>query len=123
MQLVEVTIISARDLKNVKFGCFGGKMSPFAVAWTTSGGTNSPRKTTPPSTKGGRDPTWNSKQTFICREDSFRTGLENLAIELWHKSFIKKKLLGTVTMPLSSEYQSSPSPMKLSCHLARSKES
>lgn len=85
---VEVTIISARDLKNGKVGCFGGKMSPFAVARTTSGSASSGRYSTPPSTKGGRHPTWNSKQTFYCEEGSITEGLESLTVELRHKSFM-----------------------------------
>lgn len=109
---VEVVIISAQDLKSSKLGVlFGGKMSPFVVAWVPGYSSSSRNvvRNAPHATQGGpRHPTWNSRQTFSCDEDALSQGRVNLTIEVRHKRlfFFKEKLLGTVKLPLSLNYRS-----------------
>jgi hypothetical protein len=59
---IELTIFTAQELRDVRI--FGGKMSPYAVAWVNTG-----RKVKGPvDEKGGIDPKWNYKFQLYAEE-------------------------------------------------------
>jgi hypothetical protein len=93
---IEVTVLSAQDLKNVKLT--GGAMSPYVVAWIYP----NMKVPSPVSTKGGVNPTWNSVLRLVCEESLLQQGGANLTLEIFNHGSFSNKAIGTVRIPLSS---------------------
>lgn len=93
---IEVTVLSAQDLKNVKLS--GGTMSPYVVAWIYP----NMKVPSPVSTKGGVNPTWNSVLRLVCEESLLQQGGANLTLEIFNHGSFSNKAIGTVRIPLSS---------------------
>lgn len=92
---LEVMVFSANDLKNVK--TFGGKMSPYCVAWIYP----NMKVATPMDTNGGENPTWNSRLRLVCEESLIESGNAVVTIDIYNHGSFSNKLIGTVTIPLS----------------------
>lgn len=90
---IELTILSAQDLKNVKLS--GGAMTPYAVAWIHP----NYKVSTPEHGQGGVKPCWNSVLRLTCDENSFQNS--RITIEIYHHGSFSNKLVGTVTVSLS----------------------
>ncbi|CAM6040272.1 unnamed protein product [Sphagnum compactum] len=91
---LDVTIISAQDLKNVTTF---GKQSPFAVVWIHS----SRKTTTPVATHGGVNPSWNAVVKVLCEQRLIDQGNGVMTIEILNKGSISNTQIGSVTVPLS----------------------
>lgn len=92
---VEVTIISSYHLRNVKN--FGGKMSPYAVAWIHP----NMKERTPMDIDGGLDPKWNAKLNLVCEESFVEDGNAIITIDIYDGSSISNKTIGTASVALS----------------------
>jgi Ca2+-dependent lipid-binding protein len=91
---LEVTIISAQDLKNVnKFG----KMSPYAEVWIHP----SRKVATAVHTCGGTDPCWNALLRLVCEESLIEQGSGVLHIEILNHGSLPSREIGLVSVPLS----------------------
>ena len=92
---IEVTVLSAQDLKNVKLS--GGTMSPYVVAWIY------PNMKVPSAvaSRGGANPSWNSVVRLVCEEGLLAQGGAKMTVEIYHHGSFSNKLIGTVTIPLS----------------------
>ncbi|KAG0607886.1 hypothetical protein M758_8G062500 [Ceratodon purpureus] len=93
---LQVTVISAQDLKNVRLS--GRAMSPYAEVWIRSSTVS--KVQTGVDSGGGINPSWNSVVKVPCEEELFRSG-GAVTIALRHRGSICDKLIGTVTVPLS----------------------
>lgn len=93
---LEVTVISAENLKNVNW-C-GAKMSPFVEAWIYP----TKKMATTEAKQGGVNPYWNSVLRFICDEETFQHMESKLTIHICNYSRFshKTKVVGTVNIPL-----------------------
>jgi hypothetical protein len=91
---LEVTIISAQDLKNVSTF---GKMSPYAEVWIHP----SRKVATPVHTHGGTDPSWNALLRLVCEESLIEQGSGVLHIEILNHGTLSSKEIGLVSVPLS----------------------
>jgi Ca2+-dependent lipid-binding protein len=91
---VEVTIISAQDLKDVKTI---GKMSPYAVAWIYPDA----KVSTPVHPKGGVNPTWNANITLKCDDRGIEQGNAVMTIDIYNHGTVGNKQIGSVSIPLS----------------------
>ncbi len=91
---IELTIISAQDLKNVK--SFGGKMSPYAVAWVYP----NMKVPTPMAPGGGENPTWNANLKLVCEERLVEQGNLVITIDLYNHSSFSNKSIGSASLPL-----------------------
>jgi hypothetical protein len=89
---LEVTIISAQDLKNVTTF---GKQSPFAVVWIHP----SRKMTTPVATRGGVNPSWNAVVKVLCEQRLIDQGNGVMTIEILNKGSISNTQIGSVTVP------------------------
>ena len=115
---VEVTIESARDLKNVKLL---GKMSPYALVHYGDG-CGEKRFITPARKNGGRNPIWNFK--FVIRIDSTelleQAGGVPLMIEIFDRGAKKARFVGVAQVllhpSLATEEGSEEEPER-SCHM------
>jgi hypothetical protein len=93
---LEITVLSAHNLRNVKFGF--GTMSPYAVMWIDS---NS-KASTHVAERGGTNPTWNCVVRMLCREALFGTAAKaKLVIEVFDKRPSSMKLAGTADVLIS----------------------
>lgn len=93
---LEVTVISAQDLKNVRLS--GRAMSPYAEVWIQN---SSARKVqTGVDSGGGINPSWNYVLRLACEDGIFRSG-GVLTIVLRNRGSFSDKVIGTVTVPLS----------------------
>ncbi|CAM6024854.1 unnamed protein product [Sphagnum balticum] len=91
---IELTIISAQDLKNVK--SFGGKMSPYAVAWVYP----NMKVPTPMAPSGGENPTWNANLKLVCEERLVEQGNLVITIDVYNHSSFSNKSIGSASLPL-----------------------
>jgi hypothetical protein len=91
---LEVTIISAQDLKNVNTF---GKMSPYAEVWIHP----SRKVATPVHTHGGTDPSWNALLRLVCEESLIEQGSGVLHIEILNHGSLSSREIGLVSVPLS----------------------
>lgn len=92
---VEVTVLSAQDLKNVKR--MGGAQDPYCVAWVypdmkVAGGVNK---------GGGANPTWNSIITLAVEDGLLEQGAAAVTVDIYHNGKMSNKLIGSATIPLS----------------------
>ena len=92
---LEVTVLSAQDLKNVKMT--GGTMNPYCVAWVyphtkVAGAVNN---------GGGVNPTWNSTIKVSVEESLIEQGTASLTIEIYNHGRFSNKFIGSAIVPLS----------------------
>jgi len=91
---LEVTIISAQDLKNVSMF---GKITPYAAAWVQP----NIEVHTPIADKGGVNPTWNAPLTLIVDQRILKWPNAKLHIDIYNPGYFSKKLVGSCSVPLS----------------------
>ncbi|BBN13047.1 hypothetical protein MPTK1_6g00390 [Marchantia polymorpha subsp. ruderalis] len=91
---IEVNVVSASDLKNVK--TFGGQQTSYVEAYIFP----QQRRKTNVDTKGGLNPSWNSKLTLTCDERFLERGGSYLTLEIYSHGALSDKLIGTVSIPL-----------------------
>ncbi|XP_024359452.1 protein SRC2 [Physcomitrium patens] len=92
---LEVTVISAQGLKNVRL--YGRLMNPYAVAWVYP----SHKVQTVVDEGGGINPSWNSVLRFSCEDTVIWSSGGEITIVIRNRGSISNKLIGTVTVPLS----------------------
>lgn len=93
---IEVNVFSAHDLRDVRF--FGGKMSPYVVAWVH----HDCKAYTAADVKGSTDPTWNDKLLIYCRETALAHPDESIVyFELHDAASASDRLIGNLSYPLS----------------------
>lgn len=95
MRELEVTVLSAQGLKNVKLT--GGTMNPYCVAWISphmkvAGAVNN---------GGGVNPTWNSVIKVPVDESLIEQGNANVTIEIYNHGKFSNKFIGSALIPLS----------------------
>jgi len=93
---IELNIFSAHDLRDVRI--FGGKMSPYVVAWVH----HDLKAFSPADVKGGTDPTWNAKLLLYCTEAALEHPDEAVIyFELHDAASASDRLIGALSYPLS----------------------
>lgn len=90
---LEVGILSGENLKDVKHL---SKMKTYVAAWIDP----YVKYTTPPDEKGGVNPIWNEKFTFIVPEGVMQQATSYLTIEILSKSLTGDRTVGEVRIPL-----------------------
>ncbi|KAG0592772.1 hypothetical protein M758_1G272000 [Ceratodon purpureus] len=104
---IELNIFSANDLRDVRY--FGGKMSPYVVAWVH----HDLKAYSPADVKGSTDPSWHTKLLVYCNEDALHHPDEAVIyFELHDAASTSDRLIGALSYPLS----------ELPGHIASSKE-
>lgn len=97
---IEVNVFSAHDLRDVRI--FGGKMSPYVVAWVH----HDLKAYSPVDVKGSTDPTWNAKLLLYCNEAALDHPDEAVVyIELHDAASASDRLIGALSYPLSEPPQ------------------
>ncbi|KAI4369458.1 hypothetical protein MLD38_017895 [Melastoma candidum] len=92
-KLLELNLMSAQDLAPVS-----KSMRTYAVAWV-----HPDRKlTTRVDENGNANPTWNEKFVFRVDDDSLKSDLCTITIEVYALTWLKVVLIGTVHAPLKS---------------------
>lgn len=92
---VEVNLFSAHDLRDVRI--FGGKMSPYVVAWVH----HDLKAYSPADVKGSTDPSWNAKLLLYCSEAALRHPDEAVIyFELHDANSVSDRLIGNLSYPL-----------------------
>jgi Ca2+-dependent lipid-binding protein len=91
---LEVTIISAQDLKNVSTF---GKMTPYAVAWVYS----NMKVSTPIDPKGSVNPTWNAPLKLIVEQQILEQPNATLNVDIYSYGSFSNKHVGSCSVPLS----------------------
>ncbi|KAG6554817.1 hypothetical protein Mapa_003400 [Marchantia paleacea] len=104
---IEVNVVSASDLKNVK--TFGGQQNSYVVAYIFP----EQKRSTKVDAKGGLNPAWNSKLTFTCDERVLERGGSYLTLEIYSHGALSDKLIGTVSIPLQLPVSSDGSEPKM----------
>lgn len=93
---IEFNIFSAHDLRDVRI--FGGKMSPYVVAWIH----HDLKAFSPADVKGGTEPTWNAKLLLYCDEAALDHPDEAVVyFELHDSGSTSNRLIGSLSYPLS----------------------
>lgn len=98
---IELTVVSAQDLKNVRM--FGRKMSPYAVAWIYP----NMKVATHMASNGGENPTWNATLKLVCEERLVEQGNLVITVDLYNHGSLSNKSIGSVTVPLPAESNTS----------------
>ncbi len=91
---LEVTIISAQDLKNASTF---GKMTPYAVAWVYS----NMKVYTPIDPKGSVNPTWNAPLKLIVEQRILEQPNATLNVDIYSYGSFSNKYVGSCSVPLS----------------------
>ncbi|KAG0614358.1 hypothetical protein M758_6G170500 [Ceratodon purpureus] len=109
LQSVEVKVLRARNLMDVKRWSLSEKMNPFVQVWICS---KESKKYTKILYNGGRNPIWNSDilQLFCTHTDLFRQSVY-LNIDVFHRGSKDDKLLGQVKIPLTFQYKEKKVPI------------
>ncbi|KAJ3702019.1 hypothetical protein LUZ61_005724 [Rhynchospora tenuis] len=99
---LEVTIISAKDLKKIKWF---SKMSVYAIA-TISGADPADIRRTIPDREGGRSPNWGTVVRFVIRSLDPHLALH---IMLRSEGFLRDREVGAVSIPVKDLLESGAS--------------
>ncbi|KAJ4820910.1 Calcium-dependent lipid-binding (CaLB domain) family protein [Rhynchospora pubera] len=99
---LEVTIISAKDLKKIKWF---SKMSVYAIA-TISGADPADVRRTVPDREGGRSPNWGTVVRFVIRSLDPHLALH---IVLRAEGFLRDREVGAVSIPVKDLLESGAS--------------
>ncbi|KAI5069701.1 hypothetical protein GOP47_0016002 [Adiantum capillus-veneris] len=89
---VEITISSARDLKNVNWK--HGDLCAYAVAWIEDGGAEPTKMNTEVDASGDTDPSWGNKFTLCATKEKLEDA--HLILEVYHEEVI----VGSASLPL-----------------------
>jgi hypothetical protein len=92
---LEVTVLSAQDLKNVKLT--GGTMNPYCVAWIYP----HTKVAGPVNNGGGVNPTWNATIKLPVEESLLEQGNASLTIEIYNHGRFSNKFVGSALVPLA----------------------
>lgn len=93
---IELNIFSAHDLRDVRI--FGGKMSPYVVAWVH----HDLKAYSPADVKGSTDPSWHAKLLLYCNEAALDHPDEAVIyFELHDAASASDRLIGALSYPLS----------------------
>jgi len=93
---IELNIFSAEYLRDVRI--FGGKMSPYVVAWIH----HDMKAYSPVDAKGSTCPTWNAKLMIYGREDRLVHPDEAIIyFEIHDAGSASNRLIGSLTLPLA----------------------
>lgn len=95
-QTLEITLISAKDLKKVNLF---SKLAVYAIVSLSSDSRG--RLRTPPDRQGGRNPTWNSTLRFTVPEDADLSRTHFFHILLRTERALGDRDVGEVRVPLS----------------------
>ncbi|MCO5605164.1 hypothetical protein L7F22_059344 [Adiantum nelumboides] len=95
---VEITISSARDLKNVNWK--HGDLCAYAVAWIEHGGAEPIKMTTKVDASGDTSPSWGQKFTLSATKEKLEDAL--LILEIYHDKAEdpEKAIVGSASLPL-----------------------
>ncbi|KAI5080173.1 hypothetical protein GOP47_0005652 [Adiantum capillus-veneris] len=95
---VEITISSARDLKNVNWK--HGDLCAYAVAWIEDGGAEATKMTTKVDASGDTDPSWGQKFTLSATKEKLEDA--RLILEVYHDKAedAAKAIVGSASLPL-----------------------
>ncbi|KAL3691414.1 hypothetical protein R1sor_005065 [Riccia sorocarpa] len=104
---IEVNVVSATGLKNVK--AFGGHQTSYVVAYIFP----QTKRSTKVDHQGGLNPTWNSKLTFLCDDRILEKGGAHLTLEVYAEGVLSDKLIGRVIIPLHLPVTSNGSSGKI----------
>lgn len=93
---IEVNLFSAEDLRDVRI--FGGKMSPYVVAWVH----HDMKAYSPVDVKGSTNPTWNAKLLVYGDEAALEHPDEAVVyFELHDANSTSNRLIGYLAFPLT----------------------
>lgn len=93
---IELNIFSASDLRDVRI--FGGKMSPYVVAWIH----HDMKAYSPVDEKGSTNPSWNAK-LMVYGDEAALVHPDEAVIyfELHDAASTSDRLIGSLTLPLA----------------------
>jgi hypothetical protein len=93
---IELNVFSASDLRDVRI--FGGKMSPYVVAWIH----HDMKAYSPVDEKGSTNPSWNSK-LMVYGDEAALVHPDEAVIyfELHDAASTSNRLIGSLTLPLA----------------------
>lgn len=116
---LEITVLSAADLKNVKL-CHLRTMNPYAVVWIDSHS----KASTHVAERGGANPSWNCTIRMLCRESLFgRVAKAKLVIEFFDykpsRTLMHMKLAGTADVLLSDLIKVGGEPKRMTLDVRR----
>lgn len=93
---IEVNLFSASDLRHVRI--FGGKMSPYVVAWIH----HDMKAYSPADVKGSTNPRWNATLRVYGEEAALEHPDEAVVyFELRDAASTSDRLIGTLALPLA----------------------
>lgn len=93
---IELNVFSAADLRDVRI--FGGKMSPYLVAWIH----HDMKAYSPVDVKGSTSPTWNAKLMVYGEEAAMAHPDEAVVyFELHDAASTSNRLIGFLAFPLA----------------------
>jgi hypothetical protein len=93
---IEVNVFSAHDLRDVRV--FGGKMSPYVVAWIH----HDMKAYSPADVKGSTNPTWNTKLLVYGEEAALEHADEAVVyFQLHDASSTSHRIIGSLALPLA----------------------
>jgi len=93
---MEVTLISARDLKNASIL---SKTKTYAVVWISND--HKSRQRTPVDKNNGTDPAWNHVMNFTLDEAALQRGRLVLEIAIYADATFGDKEIGRISIPLN----------------------
>ncbi|EFJ28670.1 hypothetical protein SELMODRAFT_441151 [Selaginella moellendorffii] len=93
LRMLEVTPISAEDLKDVKLV---GKMQTYVVAWVDP----SRKASTNLSQLPGKNPRWNEKLMLSVEDQLLQQPGAFLVLEIYHRGFLESTIVGRANIPL-----------------------
>lgn len=93
---IELNVFSAEDLRDVRI--FGGKMSPYLVAWIH----HDMKVYSPVDMKGSTSPSWNAKMVVHGDEAALQHPDEAVVyFELHDAASVSNRLIGSLSLPLA----------------------
>ncbi|KAK7841992.1 protein SRC2 [Quercus suber] len=94
---LDISSISAKDLKLKKVSCFSNKMGLYATV-SINGSSNSSEQKTPIDKNGGSNPMWNSPMKFIIND--VLAAQQTVVVKLKAERIIRDKVIGRVRVPM-----------------------
>jgi hypothetical protein len=91
---LEVMVLSAQDLKNVKLT--GGTMNPYCVAWIYP----HMKVACAVNNGGGVNPTWNSTIKLPVEESLIEQDNSNVTVEIYNHGKFSNKFIGSALVPI-----------------------
>lgn len=94
---LDISSISAKDLKLKKVSCFSNKMGLYATV-SIDGSSNSSEQKTPIDKNGGSNPIWNSPMKFTINDVA--AAQQTVVVKLKAERIIRDKVIGRVCVPM-----------------------